>query len=115
MDYRLTVHFKNGENSYSIPGYFAADGNAANSGAESGKVWRVNFTPPATGVWDFEVSFKTGKNISISDDPFEGSPVKKVDGKINTKRELAKWNKDKELFEIIGSKVRDINEKIELI
>ena len=40
---------------------------------------------------------------------------KKVDGKVNTKRELAKWNKEKAVFEILGSKVRDINEKIETI
>ena len=40
---------------------------------------------------------------------------KKVDGKVNTKRELAKWNEEKAIFEILGSKVRDINEKIETI
>ncbi len=40
---------------------------------------------------------------------------KKVDGKINTKRELAKWNEEKAIFEILGSKVRDINEKVERI
>ena len=39
----------------------------------------------------------------------------KVDGKINTKRELAQWNGKKELFEIIGDKVRDITEKVEQI
>ncbi|MFK7982744.1 MAG: AAA family ATPase [Saprospiraceae bacterium] len=40
---------------------------------------------------------------------------KKVDGKINTKRELAKWNEEKAIFEILGSKVRDINGKVEAI
>lgn len=40
---------------------------------------------------------------------------KKVDGKINTKRELAKWNEQKAVFEILGSKVRDINRKVEVI
>lgn len=40
---------------------------------------------------------------------------KRVDGKINTKRELAKWNKEKAIFEILGSKVREINEKVEKI
>jgi len=40
---------------------------------------------------------------------------KKVDGKINTKRELAKWNEEKAVFEILGSKVRDINVKVEKI
>jgi len=40
---------------------------------------------------------------------------KKVDGKINTKRELAKWNEAKAIFEILGSKVRDINSQVEAI
>jgi hypothetical protein len=31
MDYRMTVTFSNGSLSYSVPGYFAADGNAAES------------------------------------------------------------------------------------
>ena len=39
----------------------------------------------------------------------------KVDGKINTKRELAKWQKKTETFEIIAERIRDINEKVESI
>jgi len=40
---------------------------------------------------------------------------KKVEGKINSKRELAKWNKEKEIFEILATKIREINEQIETI
>ncbi len=39
----------------------------------------------------------------------------KVDGKINTKRELAQWNKKKEIFEILEDKTRAVNEKVETI
>ncbi len=39
----------------------------------------------------------------------------KVDGKINTKRELAQWNKEKEIFEILEDKTRAVNEKVEKI
>ncbi len=39
----------------------------------------------------------------------------KIDGKINTKRELAQWNKDKEIFEILEDKTRAVNEKVERI
>ena len=34
---------------------------------------------------------------------------KKIDGKINTKRELAKWNAEKAVFEILGSKIMKTN------
>src|SRR6187401_3323801 len=38
MDYRMTVTFahESGTPSYTVPGYFAADGNAANSSATAG-------------------------------------------------------------------------------
>src|SRR5688572_29438151 len=41
MDYRLTVTFahESGSPTYRVPGYFAADGNAANSSAASGNKW----------------------------------------------------------------------------
>lgn len=40
---------------------------------------------------------------------------KKIDGKINTKRELAQWNAKKEIFEILATKIREINDQIETI
>jgi Domain of unknown function (DUF5060) len=47
-----------------VPGYFAADGNAANSGASSGNVWLCHFAPDKTGQWNWAVSFRTGTNVS---------------------------------------------------
>jgi hypothetical protein len=50
-DYRLTVTFKHvasGELRV-VPGFFAADGKAAESSAEAGSVWRVYFSPPFMG------------------------------------------------------------------
>ncbi len=43
-DYRMTVDFthESGTPSYSVPGYFAADGNAANTSATSGTKWRAH-------------------------------------------------------------------------
>ena len=35
-DYRLDVTFRNGKKRYVVPGYYAADGNAAETGATSG-------------------------------------------------------------------------------
>ena len=40
-DYRLVVTFKNGDTEISVPGFYAADGNAAESGADSGNsTWK---------------------------------------------------------------------------
>src|SRR5688572_11710242 len=58
-NYRLDVTFKHlaSGRTLLVPGYFAADGDAHNSGATSGSKWRVNFSPDATGTWSYSVSF----------------------------------------------------------
>jgi len=75
LDYRLNVIFRNGEKEYVVPGYYAADGNAAESGAYSGNKWRVNFCPDMEGNWTYKVSFRKGKAIAVSDDVDAGEPV----------------------------------------
>lgn len=67
LEYRLDVHFTHGDKTYVVPGFFAADGNAAESSASAGNVWQVRFTPDAIGDWTYTVSFKKGKNIAILD------------------------------------------------
>jgi hypothetical protein len=74
-DYRLTVTFHQGDSVYRVRGFYAADGNAAESGAESGSVWQVRFCPGSEGIWNYTVSFRQGKNIAVSDLPEEGKPV----------------------------------------
>jgi hypothetical protein len=67
-DYRLNItftHVASGK-SYLIPGYFAADGNAANSSAAAGNVWRAHFAPDETGAWTYTASFRSGSNIATS-------------------------------------------------
>ncbi|MGB5555718.1 MAG: DUF5060 domain-containing protein, partial [Flavobacteriaceae bacterium] len=51
LDYRLDVVFTNGDKTYTVPGFYAADGNAAETSATSGNIWQVRFTPDATGEW----------------------------------------------------------------
>lgn len=46
---RLDVTFTKGAKKYVVPGYFAADGDAANTSAKSGNKWRVHFVPDETG------------------------------------------------------------------
>lgn len=84
MDYRLSVNFMNGESRYAVPGYFAADGDAANTSADSGKKWRAHFAPDAEGTWEYAVSFRQGEGVAVSDDPAAGEPVAGLDGLTGT-------------------------------
>lgn len=74
-DYRLVVEFANGEESYQVPGYFAADGNPGESGAEKGNIWRAHFMTLTPGEWTYRVFFHKGKNIAIEQDLSKGTPV----------------------------------------
>ncbi|MDA0195941.1 MAG: DUF5060 domain-containing protein [Bacteroidetes bacterium] len=71
LDYRLIVTFQNGETIYPVPGFFAADGNASETSADKGNVWKIRFRPDKVGVWNYTISFRKGKNIAISDDSGE--------------------------------------------
>ena len=51
LNYRLNVTFKNGDKIYVVPGFFAADGNAAETSSEKGAIWKVRFTPDQIGNW----------------------------------------------------------------
>lgn len=77
-DYRLDVIFSNGDKVLKVPGYFAADGMAAFSSASKGNRWRVHFSPDASGEWTYEVSFKQGSGIAVSEE--EGSSAGFMDG-----------------------------------
>lgn len=72
-DYRMDVTFTHAEtkSKFKIPGYFAADGDAAESSAKSGNVWRCHFCPNQTGTWNYEVAFVQGTGIAFDvDTPF---------------------------------------------
>ncbi|MFC1746882.1 DUF5060 domain-containing protein [Candidatus Neomarinimicrobiota bacterium] len=75
LDYRLEIVFTNDSLEYTVPGYFAADGNAANTGADSGSIWRVHFTPDQDGVWSYKIAFRQGPLVALSSAPDAGSPV----------------------------------------
>lgn len=74
LDYRMTVTFIKGPRRIEIPGFFAADGNAAETSAKSGNQWRANFTPDAEGLWRYEASFRKGPRVALSLDPNAGEP-----------------------------------------
>lgn len=67
LDYRLQVKFSQEDLSYVIPGYFAADGNAAESSADSGNIWKVHFLPPKAGNWNYKATMIRGTGIAVAD------------------------------------------------
>lgn len=71
-DYRLNVTFRKGETTYVVPGYYAADGNAANTSADSGNKWRVHFAPSETGTWTYTVSFRRGQGVAVAEEDDAG-------------------------------------------
>jgi hypothetical protein len=80
LDYRLDVTFthRSGSPVYKVPGYFAADGNAAQSSATSGNQWRVHFAPNKTGEWTYKVSLLQGPGVAV--DNTKGEPVAALHG-----------------------------------
>jgi hypothetical protein len=72
-DYCLSVTFVKGQKQYIVPGYYAADGNAAQTSAKAGNKWRVHFVPDETGSWSYAASFRTGPDITLSSNPKVGS------------------------------------------
>ena len=71
-NYSMFVVFahESGAPVYGVPGYFAADGDAANSSATSGNIWRAHLSPDKTGTWNYEVQFRKGKDAAL--DPSAG-------------------------------------------
>ena len=68
--YRLTVWFIHSQTTqrYEVPGFFAADGNAAEAAAMQGNKWRVRFLPALTGKWTFRAELKrNGNPVAIED------------------------------------------------
>lgn len=69
VNYRLNVTFTQTDTkaSYQVPGYFAADGNAENTGAETGNKWRAHFSPNQMGKWQWQASFIKGRYVAVAD------------------------------------------------
>ncbi|SFZ95320.1 protein of unknown function, partial [Flaviramulus basaltis] len=84
LNYRMNVTFTAPSSAtYTVPAYFAADGNASETSATSGNKWRCHFNPDETGIWSYSVSFRTGTNIAVSLNPTDGTPTS-IDGDTGT-------------------------------
>ena len=67
-DYRLDVTFSHAGKDYTVPGYYAADGDAADTSADAGNQWRAHFSPDAEGEWTWKASFRKGPGVATTDD-----------------------------------------------
>ena len=76
--FTVTFSHESGSPKYTVPGYFAADGDAANSSAESGTKWRAHLSPDKAGTWSYSVGFAKGKSAALNGG---GEPAKPFDGK----------------------------------
>ncbi len=85
MDYRMTVTFahESGTPTYRVPGYFAGDGEAANSSATSGNKWRAHLAPDKTGRWTYRIAFVSGKGVALATAP-AAKAVAPFDGRTGT-------------------------------
>lgn len=81
-DYRLDVTFTHPDTDkiFIVPGFYAADGDAANSSANSGSIWRVHFAPEEIGQWNYVASFRTGSNVATSENLNAGVSAGFFDG-----------------------------------
>ncbi len=83
-DFKLQVTFTNGTTTYNVPGYYAADGNAANSSSTAGNKWLVHFAPDKTGVWSYTASFRQGTDVALNTSATAGTPAGFMDGETGT-------------------------------
>lgn len=100
-DYRLTMTFTHPaiDRAYIVPGYFAADGNAAETSATEGTVWRTHFTPDRPGTWRYRISFVSGRDVALK--LTGGTPLAPYDGLEGT-LQVASGNKSGRGFRTEG-------------
>jgi hypothetical protein len=65
LAFNVTFTHESGTPSYTIPGYFAADGNAGETSAESGNLWHAHLSPDKPGKWTYQTSFTQGKHAAL--------------------------------------------------
>lgn len=80
LDFRFDVTFTGPDGEvFKVPGFFAGDGK----GHGVGDVWRTRFAPNQTGEWQYEVSFRSGKNVSVSNTAGIALPIDGTTGVFN--------------------------------
>ena len=90
-DYRMECTFSSDSafSEFKVPGYFAGDGNAANTRVEFGNVWCCHVTVDLDGTWQWNVSFQRGRRVALYDEGVRPQSAEFFDGfsgsfKVNT-------------------------------
>jgi hypothetical protein len=96
--FEVAFAHESGDPSYRVPGYFAGDGDAAETSAESGTAWRAHLSPDKPGRWTYTVSFRTGPGAATG---AAGEPLAPFDGKSGT-FEVAPTDKSGRDFRAMG-------------
>lgn len=84
-DYAMKCSFLHlaSKEKFEVNGFYAADGKAADSEADSGDKWRCIFAPSKEGKWNYTVSMRSGPNIALSNSAGSGKNVQ-PDGESGT-------------------------------
>lgn len=83
LNYALEVEFKHAKTQKTIRGFYAADGNAGETSAESGNIWQVRFTPEHIGKWSYSAKLVSGYSIALENDLSKGKPISITNSKGN--------------------------------
>jgi len=75
LNYKLKIEFQNTDNQYTINGFYAADGQAAESSATDGNIWQVRFTPDLPGRWTYKATLYHGDSVALIESPDPSSEV----------------------------------------
>ncbi|MEM9883059.1 MAG: DUF5060 domain-containing protein [Planctomycetota bacterium] len=59
LDYRLQVEFAHGDQTLSVPGYYAGNDDQGNG------LWKAHFTPQKAGDWSYVADFRTGNQAAV--------------------------------------------------
>ncbi|NJK97092.1 MAG: DUF5060 domain-containing protein [Bacteroidales bacterium] len=66
LNYLLLVEFNHNGSKTMIRGFYAADGNSANTGSDSGAVWQVRYIPEVSGKWTYSAKLYKGDSVAIN-------------------------------------------------
>ncbi len=83
-DTRLLVKLQHEDQELNVRGFYAADGDAAETSADSGQIWQCRVTLDQPGDWTYEASLRRGDWIAIRSDPGAGTelPLDSSSGRI---------------------------------
>jgi len=83
FDLRMDVTFTHAASRtiYRVPGFFNADGNAADTSAAAGNKWSAILAPDQVGNWTYRISFRQGPGVASAEAATAGTALAPYDGR----------------------------------